>query len=162
MRCPSGAPERKHRAAVVSAAKKVCERVGEHRDCLRSELPGGTLIFWNRVSVTSYAMARLKSDYLNGYRREFGPSWSISTEEDLKAAIAPGGRDHKYVVEGGAWWKHCQEDIAKFKDLTANQNNAGDDLTIRQDEAGIKAMSEDYDRAKTSLAAAVASLKGAA
>jgi hypothetical protein len=120
--------ERKHRATIIPIAKKVCERLGENWDWWRSEMSGGTLVFWNRVSVTSYAMARLKSCSLNGYRRE-GSSF---TEEVLKARIAPGGRDHEYVVEGGAWWEHCQEDIAKFKQATANQNRASADLTKRQ------------------------------
>jgi hypothetical protein len=126
--------ERKHRAAVIPIAKRVCEQLGENWDWWRSEQRGGALVFWNRISVTSYAMARLKSDFLNGYgyRRETRWCWSPSTEEDLKAEISPGGRHHEYVVEGGAWWQHCQEDIAKFKAATANQNSAGDDLTSRQ------------------------------
>jgi hypothetical protein len=53
-------PKRKHRAAVIPIAKKVCERLGEHWDWWRGEVRGRTLTFWNRTSVTSYAMARLK------------------------------------------------------------------------------------------------------
>jgi hypothetical protein len=56
--------ERKHRAAIIPIAKKVCERLGEHWDWWRSEMRGGMFVFWNRTSVTSYAMARLKSDFL--------------------------------------------------------------------------------------------------
>ena len=121
---------RKHRAAIVPIAKRVCKRLGEQWDWWRAETRGGTLVFWNRVSVTSYAMARLKSDFLNGYR--CASSRRQRTEEELKAAISPGGREHKYIVEGGAWWGHCQEDIAEFKKMTANQNGARDDLTSRQ------------------------------
>jgi hypothetical protein len=114
-------PKRKHRAAVIPAAKRVCEQLGENWNWWRAELRGGTLMFWNRISVTSYAMARLKSE-----------PWNCGTDDRLKASISPGGRYHEYVVEGGAWWKHCQDDIAKFKQTTANQNNADDDLTNRQ------------------------------
>jgi hypothetical protein len=39
--------------------------------------------------------------------------------------------EHGYVVDGGAWWEHCQEAIAKFKQTTAKQNNAGAGLTSR-------------------------------
>lgn len=112
-------PERKHRAAVTPIAKKVCEQLGEHWEWWRSEKRGGTLVFLNHASVTSYAMARLKSWR---YR-------SATTDEELKAEIAPGGRHHEYVVEGGAWWGHCQEAIAKFKQtMTAKQNDASDDF----------------------------------
>jgi hypothetical protein len=123
--------ERKHRAAIIPIAKKVCERLGENWDYWRGEVRGGTLVFWNRASVTSYAMARQKCDWLYRYRYKFRPA----TEADLKAEIAPGGRHHEHIVEGGAWWQHCQEDIAKFKQTTANQNAARDNLTSRHAEA---------------------------
>lgn len=126
-------PERKHRAAVTPIAKKISERMGEHRTWFQCERRGGTLVFFNHASVTSYAMARLKADFLNGYRCASG--WRNLTEEDLKAEIAPGGGHHEYVVEGGAWWKHCQEDIAKFKEVTAKQTATGGNLTSRHVEA---------------------------
>ena len=114
-------PERKHGAAVTSIAKKVCEQLGEHWEWWRSERRGRALVFFNGASVTSYAMARLKSEW-----------WpSGTTDEKLKAKIAPGGCYHKYVVEGGAWWEHCQEAIAKLKLVTAKQNDTCDDLTSR-------------------------------
>jgi hypothetical protein len=61
--------------------------------------------------------------------------WRTSAEEDLRAKLAPGGNYYQDVVEGGAWWQHCQEHIAKFKNVTAKQNKAGDVLTKRQMEA---------------------------
>jgi hypothetical protein len=118
-------PERKHRAAVVPVAKRVCERLGEHWTWWRSEMRGGMFVFLNHASVTSYAMARLKTDFINGHK----------SEEELRAGIAPGGYYHKYVAEGGAWWGHCQEAIAKFKQTTAKQNDASADLTNRHAEA---------------------------
>jgi hypothetical protein len=123
-------PERKHRATVIPIAKKVSERLGEHRDWWHGEVRGRRLVFWNRASVTSYAMARLKSDWL--YRYRYG--WGGATEDDLRTEIAPGGRHHEYVVPGGAWWKHCQEDIAKFKNVTASPILAGENSTIRHEE----------------------------
>src|SRR5262249_53807548 len=30
------------------------------------------------------------------------------TEQDLRKMIAPGGKQHKHVVEGGAWWRHTE------------------------------------------------------
>jgi hypothetical protein len=95
--------ERKHRAAVVPVAKKISERMGKHRTWFQAEQRGGPLVFFNHASVTSYALARLRAHLF---------SWSWS-EERLKAEIAPGGRDHHLVVEGGAWWKHCQGYVDK-------------------------------------------------
>ncbi len=118
--------ERKHRAAVVPVAKKVCERLGEHWEWWRAERRGGTLVFWNRVSVTSYALARLKADLFGWWQ----------SEEELKSEIAPDGRYHEYVIEGGTWWRHCQEDIAKFRQTTAKQNDADVDLANRQQAEG--------------------------
>jgi hypothetical protein len=121
---------RKYRVAVVAAAKKISKQIGEHRDWRRSGRRGGTWVFWNRASVTSYAMARLKGEWIFG---DYGGSadWRAKREAQFKADIAPGGRYHEYVVRGGSWWKHCQEDLEKFKDLTANPNNFNDDLTRR-------------------------------
>jgi hypothetical protein len=51
--------ERKHRAAVLPIAKRICE--SGYWDWFQAECRGATLIFWNRISVTSYGMARLWS-----------------------------------------------------------------------------------------------------
>jgi hypothetical protein len=131
--------ERKHRVAVVVAAKRVTEQLGEHRSWYRSETRGRRFVFWNRLSLQSYAMARLKSDFLNGYRCKSRGYWGQSittTEDELRAEIAPGGRHHEHVVEGGAWWKHWQADVAEMKrQMTDKQNDASDDLTNRQQRA---------------------------
>ena len=91
--------------------------------------PDGHKIAFASSYVDAYAMARLKSDWLYRYRKKRGV-----TEEKLRAEIAPGGREHKYVVSGGAWWKHCQDDIAKFKNVTASQIPGDGDSTIRHAE----------------------------
>ena len=98
--------ERKHRAAVVPVAKKISERIGEHRQWFFSEQRGRPLVFFNHASVTSYALGRMKSGHVWMYGR-------CKTEEEWKAEIAPGGREHQFVVEGGAWWEHCQGYAAK-------------------------------------------------
>jgi hypothetical protein len=126
--------DRKHRVAVVTAAKKVSQRLGEHRDWWRSETSQGRgqfLVFWNRASVTSYAMATLKGDHW------YGGSTTRRAEREakFKADIAPGGRYHEYIVTGGCWWEHCQEDLEKFKHLTDGSNDSRDDLTRRHNAA---------------------------
>jgi hypothetical protein len=68
------------------------------------------LVVYTADNVTSYALMRLKTDYFNHYQNRDPrcPEHRIKTEAELRARIAPGGRDHKLVVEGGAWWRHVQ------------------------------------------------------
>ena len=95
--------ERKHRAAVIPIAKKVCERLGENWDWCKLDFNRGSLlVFWNRASLTSYVMMRIK---------QLRPDHS---EAELKALISPGGFYHPCVVAGGHWWKGCQEDLVRF------------------------------------------------
>jgi hypothetical protein len=115
-------PERKHRAAVIPAAKKVCEQL-ETWDWFRSGFSTCGLVFWNRISLVSTAISNLKN--IDQY----------DSEKKLKAAIAPGGDYHDRVVKGGDWWEAWQEDLARFKQATANQNAAGGNLKSRHVEA---------------------------
>jgi hypothetical protein len=111
---------RKHRDAVVDAAKKACERLGPYRDWWRASdwafgLRGAPLVFFNYASIISYALARLKSDSSDCHK----------SEQAMLKLLAPGGTYHRHVVEGGAWWRHCQER------LTDQQDSPCSDLTIR-------------------------------
>jgi hypothetical protein len=92
--------ERKHRAAVLPIAKKVCEQL-ETWDWWKPSNCG--LVFWNRVSLISTAISNLK------YRARY------DSEKKQLAAISPGGDWHTEVVEGGGWWNAWQEDVAEFK-----------------------------------------------
>ena len=53
--------ERKHRAAVIPIAKKVCERLGENWDWWQPAYSIVGLLFWNRVSLISTAASHLKN-----------------------------------------------------------------------------------------------------
>jgi hypothetical protein len=97
--------ERKYHNAVVAAAKKVSEQLGEHRSWFCAEWRGAPFVFFNHASVTSYAMARLRADAWN--RR--------ASEEELKSKLLDHEMYREFVSEGGAWWEHCQEYIAKFE-----------------------------------------------
>src|SRR5262245_43296023 len=72
-----GRAEKKQRVSVIRAAKQVAKRAG-NLDHMTGENLGGTLVFYDRFNVLSYAMARLKSDGLHRYRshddRWFTPS----------------------------------------------------------------------------------------
>jgi hypothetical protein len=120
--------EKKHRVAVLRAANRLVKR-RDNTDCMRCENLGGTRVYFNIDNALSYAMARLKANNLNRYRSKDDrwftpkPKWfrdvmgykkgyqyqeHRSSEAELRTELAEGGRSHKYVVPGGAWWKHTQ------------------------------------------------------
>jgi hypothetical protein len=120
--------DKKHRNAVARAAKAI-----PSIDYMKREVLGSELVFYDQFNVMSYAMARLKADHLHRYRnndnRYFTPrgwfrdamgfkkgysyQWKGESEAELRALIAEGGKEHKLVVEGGAWWLHTE--LAKAK-----------------------------------------------
>jgi hypothetical protein len=116
--------EKKHRVAVLRAAKNIAKRNSEIGTMTGQNL-GGTIIFYTKCRVLSYAMARLKRDSFNRYRSNDkrdtftgwtaiygdpgkGMEWRIkhhnSDEEELRARLGEGGSNHEFVVLGGAWW----------------------------------------------------------
>lgn len=90
--------EKKQRVSVIRAAKALVKKRPD-LDWMGSSGPRGGLAFYNRGSVMSYARARMKSW---GYR-----------ESRIDKGLKPGGLEHEYIAEGGAWWLHVQEWIAK-------------------------------------------------
>lgn len=101
--------EKKHRVAVTRAALKV-QSQRRFLQCYRTEGLGGTYVWFNGDRVLSYAMARLKADCFNKYQSNDPriPGRSRSTENDLRAKLAPGGEGHKLVVPGGPWWQDVE------------------------------------------------------
>jgi hypothetical protein len=130
--------EKKHRVAVLRAAKAIVARRPELRWMIGEGL-GGTLVVYDRYRVLSYAMARLKTDHFNRYRsndkrnERCMPAWARkalklppaskgkvwvqkkhNTEEaELRASLSKKGRDHHLIVPGGAWWRHVQMHLAE-------------------------------------------------
>jgi hypothetical protein len=123
--------EKKHRVAVLRAVKNIITR----RDvlgCYPSGRMGGTLVFCDRTNVMSYAMARLKSDcafYQDHDPRRYARSClkDSSTEAELHASLAEGGRHHERVIEGGVWWRHTQSAIGEIE-----ARRAGDDARLQK------------------------------
>lgn len=101
--------EKKHRVAVIRAAKNVCLRVPGWGYSI-SEAHGGTLIWWNRFSVTSYALLKIKKDWLARYRSNDPriPPSNRLTPEQARSMIEPGGKYHHEVVAGGHWHRHVR------------------------------------------------------
>lgn len=98
--------EKKHRAAVARAAAKVCWRTGWN--WYLRQAPAGENVYYNRRSVRSYALARLRSDFV----------YNNMTIEQLKDGL-DNGPDHPIgkcralmEPETGAWWRHTE--IAKL------------------------------------------------
>jgi hypothetical protein len=101
--------EKKHRLSIIRAAKSVAKRRA-NLESRRSETLGGTMIFYTADNVMSYGMFRLKADFLNNYRStdpRCMPS-RITIEEQLRARLIEGGKDHDSVVRGGVWWNHVE------------------------------------------------------
>ena len=73
------------------------------------------MVVFHRYNVMSYAMARLKADFLNKYRsndRRTPKHW-IKDEAGFQASLRQGGKNHKHIIEPGAWWNHTQQKIAE-------------------------------------------------
>src|SRR5215831_297787 len=113
--------EKKHRVAVARAAYRIPWLAHMKRETLGCEV-----IFYNPASVLAYGMARLKSDNFSRYERHSDPRFRWKqprSEVDLRAMLAPGGDHHKYVVEGGAWWRFAKMEYLK---------RSGDDEAYQQ------------------------------
>ena len=92
--------EKKHRVSVIRAAKALMKTRPELA-WAGSSGPGMGVVLYNQANVMSYARARLKAE-ADRY-----------TDDPIHKRLAPGGDEHKYIVEGGVWWLHVQEWIAK-------------------------------------------------
>jgi hypothetical protein len=103
--------EKKHRVAVARAAYRIPWLAHMKRETLGSEV-----VFYNPASVIAYAMARLKSDCHGRYERHSDPRFQWKkprSEADFRTMLAPDGDHHKFVVEGGTWWRSAKREHAK-------------------------------------------------
>ena len=70
-------------------------------------------MFFDPLNLMSYAMARLKSDNVNGYRNaDPRHLWRKQTEADLRATLRDE-RHQKLLAKNGAWWQDVE--LAKAK-----------------------------------------------
>lgn len=105
--------EKKHRVAVLRAVRSIVE-AGEDWGLFQSDNTGGTLVLVNLANLMSYALGRLKADRLIHYRdkRQGIPPLRISTEEDLKTRLQPGGSAYRLIQPDGPWQRHVEMHIA--------------------------------------------------
>ena len=88
--------EKKHRVSILRAASKVYQR-HDAIGCFRMNSVGGSLVYFNKYNVTSYALARMKSDSAS------------KNDECLRAKLKDKtDRCYKSVQPGGDWWQHVQ------------------------------------------------------
>jgi hypothetical protein len=116
--------EKKHNVAILRAARSLARRWPDF-GWDRSEQRGRGMVFFNAASVLSWAMARMKGDGVINY----------GDEEDMRAALMPGGREHRHIVEGGAWRRHRDQWIAERDGDTAALERLNAEQ--EQDVAGI-------------------------
>jgi predicted glycosyltransferase len=100
---------KKHRVALIRAAKNLVD--AGTIVSMAVERLGKPLVFFDPYNLASCAMARMKSG--QRYRvTDPRDTSSERTEDDLRAMIAPGGKKHHLVAEGGTYWRCTQERIA--------------------------------------------------
>ena len=121
--------EKKHRAAIIRAADKVAERLWWWK-CI-NERPGGHVIYCNRLDVRSYAIGRLRTDFLQN-------DMSLpEIEQSLERPEPDGPMAHrsnwKLIQPGGAWWVHVEIEKARKAG-----NHAEADRLLAELTAGIK------------------------
>jgi hypothetical protein len=103
--------EKKHRVATLRAAHRVAKRRHwekwqcERTRCTsgRGPITGRGAIFVNVLNLRSYAIGRLRTDWLHA---------DESIEELV--AMVDGGAEAEYIKPGGPWWIHVEQAKAKI------------------------------------------------
>lgn len=116
--------EKRHRVAILRAADKVAARLWWAK--LVSERPGGHIIYCNTLDVRSYAIGRLRADFLN----------NTTTVAQIEALIQEPAADDPWrsgskwdlVRPGGAWWRHVEIAKARKAGDTAEAERIGEKL----------------------------------
>ncbi|MCJ2093149.1 hypothetical protein MKK67_11665 [Methylobacterium sp. J-072] len=96
--------EKRHRVAIIRAADRVAARHWWAK--LISERPGGQIIYCNTLDVRSYAIGRMRADFLN----------NTTTVAQIEALLEEPAPDDPWrnrskwdlVRPGGAWWRHVE------------------------------------------------------
>ncbi|CAH1653436.1 conserved hypothetical protein [Hyphomicrobiales bacterium] len=135
--------EKKHRVAVLRAARKVAHRM--HWGYWHSSRPSGPAVFGNKLNLQSYGFARVRA----GWRSPW------DTMDDLRQRLidpkAHGSR-WEWIQPGGSWWLHVEMNKAKvagdeahFTDLHRQLNRL---LVKEYIRAGLRPPPEIMENAK--------------
>jgi hypothetical protein len=113
----------------MQRAMKAMEKSNAHLVLWNGEGAKGQLIILDHSSVDSYAMARLKDDYLNRYQCG-GRSLSGKASEEEKLRLRrEDSRYNDLTKPGGAWYRYVEQ----FNLRLAGNNEAADRMA-REDE----------------------------
>ena len=105
--------EKKHRVAVLRAADKAAARVGWRGR--RADRPGHAVIYFNLINVHSYALGKLRLDFLTG-------RYDLAELETRLSDPKAHGSRYDWIQPGGAWWRHVEihkADLAGDGDASA-------------------------------------------
>jgi hypothetical protein len=130
--------EKKHRVAIIRAAQSLGRRWPD-LGWNKSETLGGQKVYFNADSVMSFAMARLKGNNFENYNNLDPRLQRGSTsEKELRASLLKGGKNHRFIIKGGAWRRHRDMwvakrdgDTARLKELEAEQERRMNEIAER-------------------------------
>ena len=106
-----GRIERKHRRAVIGAARNIARQRPEIQ-WLHGQRRGGALVFFRHDEVMSYAMARLKADRFRRYRSK-DPRLHWSSNEGALRRELDDESYCKLIGPGGAWRRQVEIFLAR-------------------------------------------------
>ena len=106
-----GRIERKHRRAVIGAARNIARQRPEIQ-WLHGQRRGGALVFFRHDEVMSYAMARLKADRFQRYRSK-DPRLHWSQHESGLRRQLDDESCRKLIGPGGAWRRQVEIFLAR-------------------------------------------------
>jgi hypothetical protein len=138
---------RSQRVAAIRAMKSYIKQQSRF-DLLNGAGPVGQTIIYDAHNVMSYALARLKEDWLFHYQYARITTYAYGTyrmqrrstmsEADLKSQLTEGSTSHRHVVPGGAWYRHTEQrkaeargDHARVLELQQEQEHALQELATR-------------------------------
>src|SRR5262249_61785787 len=114
--------EKKHRVAVARAAKTI-----KTIDSIQRQTLGRELVFYDPLNVMSYAMARLKSDFIDGedYRNNDPRKAQLrkrskqkaTTEQNLRKSLAPGNHQPNHTAKAGEGGRPTRIDGAEKRGM---------------------------------------------
>ena len=107
----AGRIERKHRVAVVGAARNIARQRPEIQ-WLHGERLGRGLVFFRHDVVMSYAMARLKADRFQRYRSK-DPRLHWSKDEGVLRRQLDDESHRTLIGPGGAWLRQVEMFLAR-------------------------------------------------
>jgi hypothetical protein len=100
---------KEHEVAILRAVKSLIRKGATLAISNSPAYRSNPVFVYNYMSVLSYGKAQLKQRYRSG-----NIWWHGVTEAKMDAMLAEGGDHHKYIIEGGEWWRDVQFKIRRL------------------------------------------------